>query len=104
MTEGQIIKHLDNAWEMEDGFFYEIRSRKFDLEKGNSLYNCLQKFELEESKTIDRKLVKLLWYIPMYLDYQKDTLKPVLSDEKYLNYIELTNCIQGEIERLLGYP
>ena len=104
MTEAQIIKKLDKAWEMEDGFFYEIRNRKLNLEKGVSLHRYLQIFQLNEDTTISRKLVRLLWYIPIYLEYQKDTLKSVLDDRKYSEYVRLTNSIQAEIERLLGYP
>lgn len=104
MIEERIIKLLDNAWEMEEGFFYEIRNRNFDLKKGNGLHSLLQKIDLEKAKTIDKKLVRLLWYIPIYLDYQKDTLKPVLSDEKYTEYVRCANRIQGEVERILGCP
>lgn len=104
MTEENIIKILNNAWEIEGGFFYEIRSRKLDLKKGAELHHSLKNFELSTKSTIDRNLVRLLWYIPIYLDYQKETLKPILVDKEYLDYIKLANGIQEEIERLLGYP
>jgi hypothetical protein len=104
MTQENIMKILNDAWEMEGGFFYEVRNRKFDLKKGTKLHHSLKSFELNVKSTIDRNLVRLLWYIPIYLEYQKDILKSVLIEEEYLDYIKLANGIQEEIERLLGYP
>ena len=104
MTEKQIVNKLEIEWAIENGFFYEVRSRKFDLEKGKRVQELLQNIEPLQSKKINKRLVQLLWYIPLFLEYQKDTLKPVLEDKNYIEYVRLVNGMQSEVERILGYP
>lgn len=104
MTEEELILTVDKAWEIEDGFFYEIRSLKFDKEKGEKLYQSLAEAKLREGLVIQKKTVRLIWYIPIFLEYQKDSLKSVLDEADFQDYLRLSNRIQSDVERLLGCP
>lgn len=104
MTEEKIVKALNESWAMETGFFYELRTLRFNPTKGKKLYKCLMSFNFGNQSEVSKELVRLLWYIPLFMEYQKPTLKTVLKEIEYKKYVKLSNVIQGEVERLLGYP
>ena len=53
---------------------------------------------------LHKKIVSLLWYIPIFMEWQKETLRKKYDDLTIRKYESLMNRIQGEIERILGYP
>jgi len=104
MNEEEFIKILNESWEIDNGFFYELRNLKFNYNKGQQLYSSIVDFKLGDELLISRDLVRLIWYIPIYMEYQKETLKTRLKDVQYNKFVILSNKIQKEVERLLGYP
>ncbi|WP_420571650.1 hypothetical protein [Kordia sp.] len=104
MNEQELIKILNKCWD-EKGFLFQIRNnRNVDFDLGNNLVDDLKKFTLEtNSNLINYKLVRLIWFIPIFLTWQKDRL--ISTDEITLKKTEvLINKINNEVIKILGCP
>ena len=104
MNEQELITILKKCWD-ENGFLFQIRKyRNVDFDLGSQLVQDLRKFTVDiNSNLINYELVRLIWFIPIFLTWQKDHL--VSTDKITLKKIEvLINSINNEVIRLLGCP
>lgn len=93
------IEDLNLAWGM-DGFLGLLRDANFNHEKGLSLLYTLQNISFNDVEYIPKDLVSLLWYIPIYMEWQSQRFN--LKENN--NYITLEAEIHNGIERILGIP
>ena len=59
---------------------------------------CLHEFERQPP----RRLVSLLWYMPLFLTWQTERLRELGGDLGA--YVHAVSSITNEIERILGTP
>lgn len=105
MITNELIESIQKSWEAEEGFLYKIRYRIFDKKSGDYLLSQLMKVKLNSDvKHIDKELVKTIWYIPIFLEFQKESIETTQTETTYHDYIKLLNKIQDEVGRILGYP
>jgi hypothetical protein len=100
MTQG-LIKQLEDVWKVDSGIFWKLRQGKFDKDLYNEFLVLLKSISFEDNELISRRAVSLLWYIPLFMEWQKERVQNNISPEEYS--ILKTN-IQNELERILGTP
>ncbi len=94
------ITFLEFEW--SEGFLYSIRQGIFVVEQGKDFVLKLNKIALENSETLNRRFVSLLWYIPQFLEWQKERLESsgINMDE----YRQVSNSVLNTVEEILGVP
>lgn len=104
-TITQLKKALNREWD-EGGFFEKLRYEpSIDFIRGEELLNIIKSFDIsDEVENIDRDLVRLLWYIPQFMEWQKEILNESHSKDEMKRYLQITNYFNNELERILGTP
>lgn len=103
MEIDQIIVELEQEWDIESGFLGKLRMGKFDSDASDRLLEKLRSISLGDGQMIDRRLVALTWYIPIFMTWQrervqKDNLASIAS------YDLIQNHITEVLEKILGVP
>ena len=100
MTQ-EIIQQLENAWEIDSGFFWKLRQGTFDRQLYNDFLVLLKSISFEDEELISSRVVSLLWHIPLFMEWQKRRVQKDIPLEEYDN---LKTNIENELERILGVP
>jgi hypothetical protein len=98
------IELLEREWspDDDDGFFWCVRQGRFDEDKLQRVLRVLSEISLPEDACLPRRLVSLLWFIPIFMEWQVDRVNEMAGDP--VRYRRAVGGITGEIERLLGGP
>ena len=96
------IASLEAEWELDTGFFGKVREGQFDPVAFERTQKKLQSMVIEGAADIPRRLVSLLWYMPIFLSWQSERVRKMGYDVN--SYIQAVTLITNEIERLLGTP
>lgn len=98
-----LVEKFDQEW-LEGGFLYLLRECKFDA-KGylrlESLFHTLKQLDDTSSDLIDRELVRVLWFIPQFVEWQTERVIDRGADAESVhtaasNLRELVGEILGE--------
>lgn len=84
----------------EEGFLGLLRGGHFDSLARDRFVEVLRSIELEPDVPLDRRLVSLLWYLPLLLRWQKPRFDG--DDSTALEAVE--DAVTTELERILGVP
>jgi hypothetical protein len=101
MNDNDLINSIENEWDFDTGFFGLLRRGEFDLDKYNRLLVILKKIKCTED-VINRRLVSLVWYIPLFMEWQAERVQS--SGVKLSEYEKSINKVQNLVERILGVP
>jgi hypothetical protein len=72
MNKNEIILELEKEWAVPNGLFYQLRyNGDFDVQKYERFVELLHSIKIE-GEEINRKLVSLLWYLPLFMTWQKE--------------------------------
>lgn len=96
----QVQEALDAAWSDENGFLVQLRMGNFDSAKADALLTMLKRLDLGGSGPLERRVVSLLWYLPLFMSWQRERVEPKSLSELAKVEVLVTN----EGERLLGVP
>lgn len=96
----QLISDLEAEYDQEEGFLGLLRSGHFDSLARDRFLRLLQSIDLGTSGSIDRHVVALLWYVPLFMQWQERQLDA--DERKALQ--AATNRVTSELERILGVP
>jgi hypothetical protein len=97
----ELISQLEAIWEVDSGFLYKLRQGIFDRELYNEFIQLLREISFEDEELISSRIVSLLWYIPLFMEWQKERVQKNISLNEY-NILKTT--IENELERILGIP
>ncbi|AFE03524.1 hypothetical protein COCOR_00497 [Corallococcus coralloides DSM 2259] len=98
MSQAQV--ELEAAWSDEDGFLVQLRMGNFDSAKAGALLTMLKRMDLGEGGPLERRVVSLLWYLPLFMSWQHERVEP-----KHLSELAKVEArVTNEVERLLGVP
>jgi hypothetical protein len=101
-NEEESIQALEEAWVQPGGFLFDLTEGKYDPVRGEEFMASLLRIKCPEGKTITRKLVKVLWQIPDYLnDRRADVLD---SGGDIVAFDQFHLMIAVIVEDLLGGP
>jgi len=100
MTQ-ELIEQLESTWEVDTGFFWKLRQGIFDRQLYDEFLILLKTISFEDDELISSRIVSLLWYIPLFMEWQKVRVEKAMSLDEY-NILKQN--IENELERILGVP
>lgn len=96
----KFVQELDSEFD-DDGFFDDIHKRKFDQMKAERYLRTLASIELE-GDTISIELAKMIWFIPVRLQYRLDWLEE--GTPEWIEIEKFINKTHGILFDLIGAP
>lgn len=99
MTPDVLTDWLESAWDR--GFLWDLRQGSWEASRADEFLSALRSAKLTEQEFVPRRLVSLLWYIPLFLSWQDERVSGFIKRDDYLRYV---NQVTNEVERLLGLP
>ncbi len=102
MTYEREIKLLQSEWSADDGFFWRIRQGRFDPAEFKRALQKVATLSIAEEAELPRRVVSLLWYIPLFMQWQVERVQQSGGDTAA--YAAAITAMTNEIERLLGVP
>lgn len=102
MSYEKEIEMLESEWCPDDGFFWRIRQGYFNPSDFDRALKKVSEINIEEDADIPRRIVSLLWYIPLFMQWQMERVQGNKGDVKA--YTAAVTTMTNEIERLLGVP
>jgi hypothetical protein len=96
------IDALESEWWPEDGFFWRVRQGEFIASEFERALKKVSAFSIAEDADVPRRLISLLWYIPLFMQWQTERLQENKCD--VTAYAKAITTMTNEIERLLGVP
>jgi hypothetical protein len=102
MDYQEAISLVESEWRDDDGFFWNIHQGQFiQTEFDRALYK-ISSITIPEDAIIPRRLVSLLWFIPLFMTWHETRVTEFGTDAA--TYKKASNAMTNEIERLLGFP
>lgn len=102
MSYEKEIDVLESEWSPEDGFFWRIRQGHFSPSDFDRALKKVSSVNIEENAVVPRRVVSLLWYIPLFMQWQLERVQENKGD--VTAYTAAITTMTNEIERLLGVP
>ena len=101
MSSAELAQRLADEYDRESGFLGLLRSGQYDQARADRFLATWQKIDLgRDDDTVDRELVKTLWFRPIFIGSQLDRLNP---DDRRLAK-NLLNQVQSVLENKVGVP
>lgn len=95
------VKILEEYWDVS-GFFYQLRQGDFDYKAYTEFLLVLKRMEPDESITVEKRIVSLLWFIPVFMRWQTERVAEKGADMEI--YRRAEDEIVDELIRILGIP
>lgn len=102
MRYASVIESLEAEWSPDHGFFWELRQGRFIPDAFDRALRKIRMISIDEAAAVPRRLVSLLWYIPIFMHWQADRVRESGGD--VAAYERAASTLSSEIERLLGVP
>lgn len=100
----EAIQYLDYEWgKLEgDGFFALLERGQFDQEGYERLLQLLDSIEVPDEPYLDRRFVEVVWFIPTFMRWQRDSWPVDAEDTKLLD--AAIGIAEGRVRNILGSP
>jgi len=98
----QIIAELERFWEPDEGVFWRLRQGVLDPQGLEKVAVLLESIKVTEESLLPRRFVALVWFIPIFLEWQRDRVKERGGDMH--EFATRQNRLSGAVQRLLGVP
>jgi hypothetical protein len=95
-----LISELEAEYDQEEGFLGLLRGGHFDTRARDRFLRLLDSVDLGPGEMISRRLVALLWYVPLLLQWQARRL----DEEERVALQEVIDQVTNQLERVLGVP
>ena len=99
MSQKEYIEAIGEAWDYE-GFLGCLREGVFDKSLYDKLYNSILSIKIDDEEDIDRELIQLLWFIPIFMYRFKHLFNQVPSAE----YDDLREKLEDALALIFHYP
>jgi hypothetical protein len=94
------VSDLEAEYDQEYGFLGLLRGGHFDTRARDRFLSLLESIDVSDSVRLERRLVSLLWYLPLFLQWQERRL----DDKERMAVHEVINRVTSQLERILGVP
>lgn len=101
MDSNRTIEWLENEWDA-DGFLGKLRMGHFSATEGERFLSALRSIEIGQDELIPKRLISLIWYLPSFLEWQRERVVERGSD-KY-QYVQFVNSVVNALEDSIGVP
>jgi hypothetical protein len=97
-----LINRLDDEWDQDDGFLGRLRAGLFDREGYERFLGLVRSIETK-GDVFDRRLVELLWFVPLFMEWQTERLERTsgMSRDEFRTY---KNEVVDLFFKVLGVP
>src|ERR1044072_2006861 len=96
------VTRLETEWDYDSGFFGLLRQGVFDRAGFQRLVVTLKELQLPDGEVINRRMVSLLWFIPQFMDWQRERFQKKGYDMN--EYDMAATQIASAVAEKLGYP
>jgi hypothetical protein len=96
------IEVLESEWSPDGGFFWQIREGRFVESEFQQALRRISSISIAEDATVPVRLVSLLWYIPLFMQWQTERVRANGADMSV--YEQAITLMTNELGRLLGVP
>src|SRR5690242_3214396 len=101
-SDPKVLEALDLAWDRDDGFLGRLRAGDFSEDLGDEYIALLQAIELEPGERIDPEFVRLVWFAPLFAEWQRGRALERGADVVKLDRV--INLIRERLLIVLGSP
>ena len=103
MNNEELIALIEAEWDLDNGFFGKLRQGQFDRTGQSRCRQTLERIQREvgNAEIVSRRLVSLVWYIPLFMSWQTERVKGSVEPREYER---VTNEIQATVQAILGFP
>ena len=99
MNQKDYIEAIGKSWDI-DGFLGQLKEGVFDRGLYNELYKSLLMIDIKDDEEIQRGLIQVLWFVPIFMYRFKEYTQNISSRE----YDGLRENIEEQLARIFGYP
>jgi hypothetical protein len=96
------IRRLEEAWDFPDGVLFRLRQGEYDPSGIDDLVKLLKSLSLDEDCLLPRRFVSLTWWMPMFMEWQKDRVAEEGGDVEALERDAVR--VRNVLDELLGVP
>ncbi len=102
MDTDAIISKLEDEWRFDGGFFGRLRNGDFDAQAFSRLIVVLDGISLQDEMALNRRMVSLLWFMPLFMRWQRERVQESGCDMEQFD--RASNCVETGVIKLLGVP
>lgn len=95
-----LIGRLEAEYDLENGFLGLLRGGHFDTRAADRFLRLLGTIDLGDGDVIHRRVVTLLWFIPVFLQWQEHRL----DEDEWAALRRVIDAATNQLERILGIP
>ena len=95
------LPELEAAWDPDTGFLGCLRDGHFDRALFGDFVTTLMRVRVAEEALLPARFVTLLWFIPLFMEWQTERVTATCSPEEYG---QARTRIENQLERILGFP
>jgi hypothetical protein len=101
-----LISELEQEWDLEAGFFGQLRAGRFREAEFRRLEQLLVRVSdaIGQLTSLDRRLVSLLWFIPLFMEWQHERVRECGGEFDYARCRKATDKVTNAIQDMLGMP
>ncbi|MDB5033811.1 MAG: hypothetical protein JWQ98_1052 [Chlorobi bacterium] len=99
MSQEEMIDTIGAEYEIPNGSLYKLRQGEYDQEGLERLLAKLRMIHLT-GDMIRRDLVSVLWYLPLFISYQRERVEENGYDMKFFDRMEVE--VTNLLEEILG--
>lgn len=97
----ELLELLDEAWDDESGFLGKLRSGDFDADAGEA-YVSLHSRIPPVGDTADSRLVQLIWFAPMFIEWQME--RAAKNEDEMRQLTRIATQVHEAVSNVLGVP
>ncbi len=102
MKQETAITYLEAEWEEPQGFFYRLRQGEYSPQEAARVLEMLAAIGIDEEAPLERRLVSLLWYLPLFSQWQRERVQEAGTSPHV--YEQFINKLTNILEEKLGVP
>jgi hypothetical protein len=96
----KLIAQLEAMHDFDDGFLGLLHGGHFDSLARDHFLRLLESIDLGAADTINRRVVGLLWYVPLFMQWKLERL----DDDDQIALRAAIDQATNQLERTLGVP
>ena len=96
------VAGIQMEWTDDAGFFWKLRDGEFDVACYERALQKLRDLSVADPDFLPRRLVAVLWYIPLFIQWQDERILKTGVD--LVTFANVMGAMTGEVERILGLP
>lgn len=101
MNATKAVGLLENAWDL-GGFLGRLREGVFHESDAVAFVEMLRSVSIGDNEPVPKRLLVLVWYMPLFLDWQKDRIAEVSGVVS--EYERFVTEVINVLEEVVGVP